>query len=120
MANRRIRVLLVEDDPDSRELLAEILGGEFDVDTAADGTSGLAVFTEHNPDVVVTDEALPGMAGTALAQEVKRRVPEAGVILVSGFSHPPRTEFCDAVLQKPVDIRTLSDTVFQVYSRYQH
>jgi DNA-binding NtrC family response regulator len=116
----RIKVLLIEDDPDSRELLAEILAADFDVGTAADATSGLSAFTQQHPDVVVTDEALPGMAGTALAKEVKGLVPGAGVILVSGYHRPPHTEFCDVVLRKPVDVRELSDAVFQVYSRHKH
>ena len=59
----RIRVLLVEDDPDAREVLAELLSVDFDVNTAADGTAGLNAFTEQRPDIVVTDETLPGMAG---------------------------------------------------------
>ena len=57
----RIKVLLVEDDGDSRELLAELLEMDFDVITASDGLSGLRAFEKDHPDVVVTDESLPGM-----------------------------------------------------------
>src|SRR6476620_8391593 len=57
----RIKVLLVEDDGDSRELLAEILEVDFDVITAPDGPAGLRAFEDDHPDVVITDESLPGM-----------------------------------------------------------
>src|SRR6185503_7570636 len=47
----RIRVLLIEDDGDSRELLAEILEEAFEVRTAKDGLAGLAAFEADHPDV---------------------------------------------------------------------
>jgi DNA-binding NtrC family response regulator len=116
----RIRVLLVEDDPDAREVLAELLSLDFDVNTASDGTSGLHAFTEQRPDIVVTDETLPGMAGTALAQRVKDLAPTAGIILVSGYHHLPAAACCDMVLRKPVDVNVLSNAVCTVYARYSH
>jgi CheY-like chemotaxis protein len=110
MAADRIKVLLVEDDGDSRELLAELLEVEYDVITAADGLAGLEAFEAGHPDVVVTDESLPGMCGTELAHEVKARAPKAGVILVSGFTHL-EAEYCDMVLSKPIDVERLSAAV---------
>lgn len=108
MSHERIRVLLVEDDGDSRELLAEILESDFDVTTAPDGLAGLAAFEADAPDVLVTDESLPGLCGTALAQRVKALRPEARVVLVSGYAEVEGAEYCDVVLRKPVDIARLS------------
>jgi CheY-like chemotaxis protein len=107
----KIKVLLVEDDSDNRELLAEVLQDEFEVLTAPDGPSGLQTFLEHRPDVVVTDEALPGIRGTELARRIKAEAPDARVILVSGYAHPPGTEYCDLVLRKPLDIADLTKAV---------
>lgn len=120
VGGERIKVLLIEDDPDSRELLAELLATDFDVDTAPDGASGLEAFQRDHPHVVVTDEALPGIPGTAVARQVKDLNPETGVILVSGYLKPPRTEYCDLVLRKPVDLQQLSDAVIRLHSRYRH
>jgi CheY-like chemotaxis protein len=107
----KLKVLLVEDDSDNRELLAEVLQDEFEVITAPDGPSGLTTFLEQRPDVVVTDEALPGLRGTELARRIKAQVPHARVILVSGYAHPPGTEYCDVVLRKPLDIGDLTKAV---------
>ncbi|ATB41580.1 response regulator [Cystobacter fuscus] len=115
----RIKVLLVEDDGDSRELLAELLELDFDVITAADGVAGLRAFVDDHPDVVVTDESLPGMCGTALAQEVKSRQPKAGVVLVSGYSNVD-SGYCDVVLRKPIDVERLSAVVGSLGEAARH
>ncbi len=115
----RIKVLLVEDDGDSRELLAELLELDFDVITAADGVAGLRAFEDDHPDVVVTDESLPGMCGTALAQEVKSRQPKAGVVLVSGYTNVDAGH-CDVVLRKPVDVERLSALVGSLGEAARH
>ena len=107
----KLKVLLVEDDSDNRELLAEVLQDEFEVFTAPDGPSGLQSFLEHRPEVVVTDEALPGIRGTELARRIKAIDPKTRVILVSGYAHPPGTEHCDMVLRKPLDIADLTKAV---------
>ncbi|NMO22347.1 response regulator [Pyxidicoccus fallax] len=111
MDAERIKVLLVEDDGDSRELLAELLEAEFDVSTAPDGLAGLKAFESEHPDVVITDESLPGMLGTELAAKVKERNPRTRVILVSGYTQVQGAEHCDVVLRKPIDVDRLSATV---------
>ena len=110
----RVRVLLVEDDEDSRALLAELLQDEFDVRTAADGRAGLDACSLEPPDVLITDESLPGLRGTELAREVKARHPSTRVVLVSGYAKPPGTEACDLVLKKPVDVDTLARALTQL------
>lgn len=111
MGAERIKVLLVEDDGDSRELLAELLEADFDVSTAPDGLAGLRAFEAEHPDVVVTDESLPGMLGTELAARVKEQEPRARVILVSGYTQVQGAEHCDVVLRKPIDVDRLSAAV---------
>jgi CheY-like chemotaxis protein len=120
MDGARIKVLLVEDDGDSRELLAELLETEFDVSTAPDGLAGLEAFEAQHPDVVVTDESLPGMLGTELAARVKAREPRARVILVSGYTQVQGAEHCDVVLRKPIDVERLSATVGRLGSEARH
>jgi DNA-binding NtrC family response regulator len=120
MDTERIKVLLVEDDGDSRELLAELLEEEFDVQTAGDGLAGLKAFEEDHPDVIVTDESLPGMCGTVLAQHVKARAPNTRVILVSGYSQVEGAEHCDVVLRKPIDVQRLSAAVESLGEEARH
>lgn len=104
----RIKVLLIEDDEDSRELLAEILRADFDIATAVDGTSGFEAFQRLRPDVVVTDESIPGLRGTELAEKVKAMRPETRVVLVTGYGNLVRSPSCDLLLKKPLDIDGLS------------
>ncbi|MCY1046026.1 response regulator [Corallococcus sp. bb12-1] len=120
MDGERIKVLLVEDDGDSRELLAELLEDDFDVTTAADGVSGLRAFEEIHPDVVVTDESLPGMNGTELAQQVKEREPNARVVLVSGYAQVDGAGYCDVVMRKPIDVEGLSKMVCKLGEETKH
>lgn len=107
----RPKVLLIEDDPDSRELLAELLEPEFEIRTAEDGEHGLERFREDAPDLVLTDESLPGMRGTAVAREVKALSPEARVVLVSGYGEVDDSEACDLVLKKPVEPSRLAAAI---------
>ncbi|MFY2561305.1 response regulator [Corallococcus terminator] len=120
MGAKRIKVLLVEDDGDSRELLAELLEFEFDVVTAADGLAGLRAFESELPDVVVTDESLPGLHGTELARRVKARAPHTRIILVSGYTHVDGAEHCDLVLRKPIDVERLSSAVGRLGDEARH
>lgn len=101
----------MEDDGDSRELLAELLEADFDVSTAEDGLAGLAAFEAQLPDVLITDESLPGLSGTALARKAKALRPEARVLLVSGYTEVTGAESCDVVLSKPVDVLRLAAEV---------
>lgn len=116
----RMRVLVVEDDDDTRELLAEALAPDYDVRSAPDARAGLAQLQEGAmPDVLLTDESLPGgMRGVALAREVKARSPTIRVILFSGHPHVSGSESADLVLRKPIDLPELFDAISSV-SRHE-
>lgn len=109
-------MLIVEDDPDSRELLGELLEERFEVTTASDGQEGLATFRRDRPDVMVTDQCLPDMEGTTLARDLKALFPSASVVLLSGHGRIEHTEACDAVLSKPVDLEKLTAAIEAVLS----
>jgi signal transduction histidine kinase len=86
------RVLVVDDEPGVRRLMARILRSQgYDVFETEDGPSALALMssTNHQMDLVVTDIVMPKMSGTRLAEEIQRRWPGVKVMFVSGF---PRGE----------------------------
>ena len=61
---RTIRVLVIDDDPTARDLVASALRPEgFEVLTAASGEEGLALAHEHPPDLVICDLVMPEMDG---------------------------------------------------------
>src|SRR5437899_12554900 len=79
------RVLVVDDDPKLSRIFAEVLhGAGFAVDTAADGRHALALLERLSFDTVITDLALPGMAGMEILRTLRARAPEWPVRLLTG------------------------------------
>jgi two-component system phosphate regulon response regulator OmpR len=77
------RILVVDDDPALRELLAEYLGASgFVVDTAVDGRQMHERIAQAPPDAIVLDLMLPGEDGLSLAREL-RKVSEVPILMVS-------------------------------------
>ena len=97
------RVLVVEDDPTIRLIVAEaLLQGGHEVDAVADADAALARIDGGAPyDVVVTDLYLPGVRGDELARHVHSRTPTARFVFHTGAA-PQDGSFPDAVhLPKP-------------------
>jgi CheY-like chemotaxis protein len=115
-----LRVLLVEDDDDNRELMAEVLASSgCEVLCASSGQDGLKTLSEHSVDVVVTDVGMPGMGGLEMARAAKAIAPKVPVVVVTGWAErddiaSARGRDIDAVLIKPVDPDALTQTVSDV------
>ncbi len=115
-----LRVLLVEDDDDNRELMAEVLASSgCEVLSAATGKDGLKTLSESSVDVLVTDVGMPGMGGLEVAKAAKAIAPTVPVVIVTGFAErediaSARGKHVDAVLVKPVDPDALAQTVSEV------
>jgi CheY-like chemotaxis protein len=79
------RILVIEDDPILRDLLAEwLLAAGYCVALAAEGGAGIAQAHAHRPALVVTDIHMPGTGGAAVISEVGRISPPIPVIAISG------------------------------------
>jgi CheY-like chemotaxis protein len=71
--NETKRILVIEDDPVLRDLLAEwLLAAGYRVGLAAEGGAGLADARANRPALVVTDIHMPGIGGAAVIAEVAR------------------------------------------------
>ena len=79
------RVLIVDDEADSRDDLAELtaLWG-YDVQTAADGSEALRRAIEWHPDVILTDLVMPNMDGLWLLRALRAELPDCPVVLLTG------------------------------------
>ncbi|MDP9120071.1 MAG: response regulator, partial [Acidobacteriota bacterium] len=74
-----LRVLLVDDEPDAREVLSELLEGSgVAVTAAASMEEALQQLDRWHPDVLLSDIAMPGGDGYALIRQVRERPPEQG------------------------------------------
>jgi len=90
-----LRILLVDDDPVFRELLAFVLranvGAEI-VDSAADGAKGVKLADELRPDLVVMDLLMRLMDGFEATKRIAATVPAARVLVVSSSTDPQDVE----------------------------
>ena len=68
--NKR-KVLIIEDDTDIREFLREEIGVYFEVEVAADGTSGFEKASTYDADLIVCDVLMPGMNGFEVTRKLK-------------------------------------------------
>lgn len=87
--NQRQCILLVEDNDDVRDLLAQMLKNiGYEVLTARDGLEGEAMFMLHEPriDLLITDIVMPGKDGAQLAYLSQKRKPGQRVLLMSGHN----------------------------------
>ena len=105
------RVLLVEDDPETRHFYAALLAADgFDTYEAHNGFQAFAKAIETTPDLVVTDIAVPGLDGIELCRRLRAdpRTRSVRVLAVTGYDdrqYPDRAIEAGAnrVLLKPVD-----------------
>jgi signal transduction histidine kinase len=75
-------VLICEDNPDMRRLLAHFVGKEFRVRSVTNGREGLDALRERAPDLVLTDVMMPEMSGTELCRAIKTNPETHGIPVV--------------------------------------
>jgi two-component system CheB/CheR fusion protein len=83
-----IHILLIEDNPDSRETLKKLLEMDgYEVSVASDGVAGYDAICREKPDVVLLDVGLPGLDGYAVARKVRAELtdPPLRLIAVTGY-----------------------------------
>jgi signal transduction histidine kinase/ActR/RegA family two-component response regulator len=112
------RVVVVEDNPDVRDLLRmklKRLGHH--VEAAADGHDGLARILRERPDVAFVDIGLPGIDGYEIANKVRQTLGESIILVaLSGFGQPDDKRKAiesgfDQHLTKPVELRDIEDVL---------
>lgn len=110
---RPLRVLIVEDDDETRLMLREALTDEgFEVLTAQDGSHALRTVAAGRPDAIVIDFGLPDVSGPEVVQEWRTRRPDDQVPII-GMSaqreghEVARTLQISTFLQKPFEIDAL-------------
>ena len=81
------KILLIEDDPGSREALLSLLKGSgFNMRECSNGTEGLQLLTGERFDIVISDLFLPDMNGIEILTRVKLDSPRTEVILITGHA----------------------------------
>jgi DNA-binding response OmpR family regulator len=110
---KKMSVLFVEDDENSRITIGKFLAARFaKVFLACNGEEGLAEFNRHRPDMVVTDLEMPLMNG----MEMIRRIREMGhtiqiVITTGNYNEEYDISLVNRTLIKPIILNTLMDAL---------
>ena len=106
-----ISILYVEDVPDSRDMLADIMRYRYpDVQlfVADNGETGIELFTRYKPDIVVTDINMPINDGLSMASEIKSLVPSTEIVVLTAYSETKHLIRAIEIgvghfIQKPID-----------------
>lgn len=110
-------VLIIEDDDDVREALAQLLEDEgYGVHAAHNGREGLQIASQKAPPrVIVLDLMMPVMNGWEFlaARRNDPRLRDVPVVVVSATGDSERLSGATAFLRKPIDIRRLLQVVHE-------
>jgi pilus assembly protein CpaE len=121
----QIRVLIVDDIPETRDHLTKLLGFESDIEVvgvAASGTEAIEQAATLHPDVVLMDINMPDMDGITATEHLSTEVPSAAVVMMSvqgEADYLRRSMLAGAreFLVKPFSSDELTASIRQVYSR---
>ncbi len=119
-AGARRSVLIVDDDPDQRDLIRQILEPlGFIVLAAQDGAECLALTADLKPDLFILDISMPGINGWDLARSLRQRGQSGAILMLSanvGETPPPPSEedAHDAVMVKPFEVQRLLDRIAEL------
>ena len=125
---RPLRILFIDDDPQFRQVMHDVL--EIDhhqVTVAPGGREGLdlfrsSLFAGEPYEVVITDLGMPDIDGHHVARAIKAESPQTPVIMLTGWGTmmktdgPPGAEV-DVVLGKPPRAQELNNLLFQITER---
>ncbi|GAB4377648.1 MAG: hypothetical protein Kow0042_25670 [Calditrichia bacterium] len=108
-----LRLLIVDDEPELLNTMAEILKLKFkSVEISDCGPDALKKIEKQSYDIVLTDLGMPEMSGWELAEKIKQIRPQTKIILVTGWGNQAKEElkyhpYVDEILAKPYELRDL-------------
>ena len=84
MEKAKERILIIDDEPQIRDLLTDLLREEYDCTEATSAEEALAVLAASDFDLVLSDINMGGISGLELVPHVHQRAPETVVVMISG------------------------------------
>jgi two-component system, OmpR family, response regulator len=116
------KILVVDDDPAIRNLILRFLSQKnYQMQSAHDGKTALAVFEQFNPDLVILDVNLPDALGYNLCQEMQRRTDVFVLMLTSRSDAADKDkgfkQGADDYITKPFDLQELENRVGAILKR---
>ncbi len=110
------RILVVEDNPDNRTLITDVLLSlDYEVIEAIDGVEGVKKAAEEKPDLILMDLSLPHKDGWTATREIKANPELNNIPIIALTAHAMVGDReraieagCDDYISKPIDLRTLA------------
>jgi CheY-like chemotaxis protein len=118
---RVLKVLIVDDERTSRDLVALLLKKDHHETTAASsGFEALQLFCQGSYDLLVTDQGMPGMTGAALVDAVRKSGNSAPIIMVTGLGDMMKSsgttpDGVDVIMNKPVTVDALRSALLKLF-----
>jgi CheY-like chemotaxis protein len=113
METKKVNILVVDDDKNTRTYVAKILSGKnWHVDTAADGQTALSLVKNNSYNAVVLDYCMPGIDGVEVCRRIKEIQPDTREVFLTGYAtiHTISLAFeagADRLLAKPINPQEL-------------
>jgi phosphoribosyl 1,2-cyclic phosphodiesterase/ActR/RegA family two-component response regulator len=114
------RVLLIEDDAQSRRALAELFAHEgWEVFEAGDGDEGIRLAVQHRPDVILCDLLMPKTNGFQVCRAIRRQLQPVKIVVFSGRDYGVDRDTAleagaDEYLIKPITWKGVSETIDRI------
>ena len=113
------RILIIDDEPNARNALSELLRDEgYEVSSAIDGLAAQARIAEFHPDLVLTDVHMPGLDGLSLLASMPNVADRPAMVLMSAYPRPAAVEV--PFIGKPIDIDHLLAIVEETLAQRRH
>jgi DNA-binding response OmpR family regulator len=121
---KNLKVLLVEDEQEAANLLLKYLQKKFNnVYVANDGEEAYNLYTEFNPNIILTDINMPKMDGLELVEKIREKDKKTRIILITAFNEQSNISKAvqldlDDFLIKPINLEALKQALDQACEKY--
>ena len=120
--NEKIRLLVIDDDPNISWLLTEGLGKSYEVLSARDGKEGIKMLSGAKPDLVLLDIKMPGLNGIEVLEQIKVLDHFLEVIMLSGHGETENVvesirKGASEFINKPFDVKEVEVHIQKVLEK---
>jgi signal transduction histidine kinase/ActR/RegA family two-component response regulator len=122
---RPLKILVIDDDPPSRETIKAILTPDgHDITLASTAQAGIDMSKSGDFDLLITDRAMPDLSGDVVAEESRNNKPQLPIIMVTGFGvimheQHEKPYGVDIVMSKPVNPDKLKRAILKLTEQKQ-
>ena len=120
----RPAILILEDEPQLTLIICDLIGDDFEIETAEDADEALQLLGQRKFDILLSDQMLPGKKqGLDFLMEAMEKQPQAKRILMTGYLNPELLSRgttmagLSACLLKPVDSARLKEALRMALNR---